>query len=125
MAEDNRFRPDWAGFHNINAHPYQVLPGDTKLGSKFSSNYKDSAESSKRKAFHEVMSQVVVYSSNYIRVSTTNSPFSTEKSNHMTKVKSSFRRRKFFIGSDYSLTFLVISCPKSCLLWGDSIFMIR
>lgn len=51
--------------------------------------------------------------------------FSTEKSNHMTKVKSSFRRRKFFFDSDYSLTFLVISCPKSYLLWGDSIFMIR
>lgn len=63
MAEDNRFRPDWAGFHNIDAHPYQdLLTGDTKLGSKFSSNYKDSAEASKRKAFHDVMSQVVFYS---------------------------------------------------------------
>src|SRR4051812_20352688 len=46
--EDRRFRPDWAGILVEPTSPGQyhknLIPGDTKIGSKFHSRYKDSSE---------------------------------------------------------------------------------
>ncbi|KAI9772602.1 MAG: hypothetical protein M1839_002415 [Geoglossum umbratile] len=64
--EDRRFRPDWAGIlvEDMSTRQYHknLIPGDTKIGSKFHSSYKDSIDDFEIGEFKKVLAQSAHYS---------------------------------------------------------------
>ncbi|KAH0541606.1 hypothetical protein FGG08_003954 [Glutinoglossum americanum] len=66
VREDRRFRPDWAGIlvepRSSEQYHKNLIPGDTKIGSKFHSRYKDSIDEFEIGEFNKVLAQAVHYS---------------------------------------------------------------